>query len=147
MDYEYDVEAFESYLTRARKAKDPAERIESRQKAVDLIQGPYLGEVDTLWAVSERERLGQMYVSALEELAHLYLDANQLERCLSICQLAIDQNRCNEAVYQLEMRAYAALGDRASIIRSYGVCRTTLKEGLGLSPSPETDLLYRELTL
>jgi ATP/maltotriose-dependent transcriptional regulator MalT/DNA-binding SARP family transcriptional activator len=146
LDYEYDVEAFESYLNRARKAKDVAERSEWYQKAVDLVHGPYLSEVDADWASVERERLGQMYVSALEELAHLYLDANQLNRCLSICQLALTQNRYNEEIYQVEMRVYAALGDRVSIVRRYQASKAALKEGLGISPSQETETLYRDLT-
>jgi LuxR family transcriptional regulator, maltose regulon positive regulatory protein len=146
LDYEYDVEAFESYLTSAQKTRDVTKRIEWIQKAVDLVQGPYLNEADALWAVDERERLGQMYSSALEELAHLYLNSNHLNRCLSICQLALAQNRYNEAIYQMEMRAYAALGDRASIARLYQASKMALEEGLGISPSQETEALYRDLT-
>jgi len=146
LDYEYDVEAFEAYLTRAHKARDTSRRIEWFQKAVDLVHGPYLSEVDANWVIEERERLGQMYVSALEELAHLYLDANQLDRCLSICQLALTQNRYNEEIYQVEMRAYAALGDRASIVRRYQASKSALEEGLGIPPSQETESLYRDLT-
>jgi two-component SAPR family response regulator len=146
LDYEYDVEAFESYLTQARKARDIAKRIEWYQKAVDLVHGPYLSEVDADWASDERERLGQMYVSALEELAHLYLDANQLDRCLTICQIALTQNRYNEEICQVEMRAYAALGDRVSIVRRYQASKAALEEGLGISPSQETEALYRDLT-
>ena len=146
LDYEYDVEAFESSLTRARKARDVNKRMEWYQKAVDLVHGPYLSEVDAVWAVEERERLGQMYISALEELAHLYLDANLLDRCLSICQLALAQNRYNEEIYQVEMRAYAALGDRASIVRRYQASKIALEEGLGIPPSQETEALYRDLT-
>ena len=147
LDYEYDVEAFESYLTRARKAKDMTKRIDYYQKAVDLVHGPYLNEVDAHWVDDERERLGQIYISSLEELAKLYLDSNQLNQCLSICQLALAQNRYNEVIYQLEMRAYAALGDRASIARQYQACKIALGEGLGLLPSPETENIYRELTV
>jgi DNA-binding SARP family transcriptional activator len=44
------------------------------------------------------------------------------------------------------MRAYAALGDRISIARRYRACKVALEEGLGLSPSEETELIYRELT-
>ena len=112
---------------------------------MDLVRGPYLAELDASWAASERERLGQIYVTALEELAHLYLDANQFERCLSTCQLALSQNPYNEVIYQFEMRVYAALGDRASIVRCYQACKSALEEGLGLPPSQELELLYQEL--
>jgi LuxR family maltose regulon positive regulatory protein len=147
LDYEYDVEAFESYLTRARKSKDTLKRIECYQKAIDLVSGPFLNEIDALWIVDERQRLGQMYVSALEEVASLYLNSNQLYECLSVCHLALDQDRYNEVIYQLEMRAYAAIGDRASIVRQYLACKTALEEGLGLLPSQETEDIYRELTV
>ena len=146
LDYEYDVEAFDSHLRPARKARDMTERINWYQKAVDLVHGPYLADLDAPWAASERERLGQIYASALEELAHLYLNAGQLDRCLSTCQLALAQNRYNEVIYQLEMRAYAALGDRAAIVRCYEVCKLVLEEGLGLLPSQDTKTLYRDLT-
>jgi LuxR family maltose regulon positive regulatory protein len=145
LDYEYDVEAFESHLRRARKNKDVTERINWYQKALALARVPYLVDVDAPWAATERERLGQIYVSALEELAHLYLDTNQLDRCISTCQLALEQNPYNELIYQFEMRAYAALGDRASIVRCYQACRSALEEGLGLSPSQETETLYQEV--
>jgi two-component SAPR family response regulator len=146
LDYEYDVEAFDSHLNRARKVRDRKERIQHFQKAVDLVHGPYLADVDANWAAPERERLGLAYVSALEELAQLYLDANQIEQCLAICQLALDRDRCHEVIYQVEMRAHAALGDRASIARRYQACKAALEEGLGLPPSEETELIYRELT-
>jgi LuxR family transcriptional regulator, maltose regulon positive regulatory protein len=145
LDYEYDVEAFESHLARAHKTKDITKRIEWLQKAVDLVHGPYLSEVDALWAVEERERLRQIYTSALEELAHLYLDTNQLDRCLATCQLTLAQDRYNETICRLEMRAYAALGDRASIVRRYKTCKAALQEGLGIKLSSETETLYREL--
>jgi two-component SAPR family response regulator/Flp pilus assembly protein TadD len=147
LDYEYDVEAFESHLARGRKSKDVVKRVEYFQKAVDLVHGPYLSEVDAPWASEERERLGQMYISALEELARLYLDTNQLEQCLSICQLTLLHDRYNEVIYQVEMRAYAALGDRASIVRQYQACKIALEEGLGLLPSQETESIFRELTV
>jgi LuxR family maltose regulon positive regulatory protein len=146
LDYEYDVEAFDSYLKRARKAKDMTDRMEWFQKAIDLVQGSYLSDVDANWATIERERLRLAYTSVLEELAHLYLNNNQLERCLSICQRALDHDRCHEAIYQVEMRAYAASGDRSAIARCYQTCKTALAEGLGISPSEETERIYRELT-
>ncbi|GAB4455370.1 MAG: hypothetical protein Kow0070_03500 [Anaerolineales bacterium] len=145
LDYEYDVEAFDSHLQRAHKATDPAARIEHLQKAVELVRGPYLADVSGEWAVPERERLNQAYAAALEELAYLYLDANQLERCLSICHLALKRDRFHETIYRIEMRAFAALGDRPAVVRCYQACREAMQE-LGVPVAEETERIYRQLT-
>jgi len=147
LDYEYDVEAFDTYLKRAQKSKNITEQIEWYQKAVDLVQGSYLSDVDADWAIHERARLEQTYSMALEELARRYLNVNQLERCISVCQLGLNLDQCNEVLYQLSMRAYAVLGDRAAIARLYQTCKAALEVGLGLSPSLETEVLFRELTI
>src|SRR5258706_568450 len=146
MDYEYDVDAFDSHIMRAHKTADISTRIEHLQKAINLINGSYLADVSADWAVPERERLGQAYASTLEELANYYLDTNQLEHCLVICQQALKRNRFHEAIYPLEMRTYAALGDRSAVARRYQACRAAM-EDLGILPSNETELTYRELTV
>ena len=143
MDYEYDVEAFDSHVRRAHKTADKTSRIEHLRRAVDLVHGPYLADVDAEWAVPERERLWQAYGSALEELAYLYLDSNQLENCLLMCQLALTRDRFQEPIYQIEMRAHAVLGDRSAAKRRYQACRAAMAE-LGIPPSPETERIYRE---
>ena len=145
MDYEYDVDAFDSHLLRAHKTSDAAARIEHLQKAVDLVHGPYLADLDADWAVPERERLWLAYGSALEELAYSYLDMGRLENCLSICQMALKRDRFHEAIYQIEMRAYAVLGDRSAIARRYQACVAVMGE-LGIPTSGETERIYRELT-
>ncbi|HSO11111.1 MAG TPA: bacterial transcriptional activator domain-containing protein, partial [Anaerolineales bacterium] len=145
MDYEYDVEAFDSHVSRAHKTSDIKTRIEHLQKAIDLVRGPYLADVDAEWAAPERERLWQAYGSALEELAYLYLDYGQLENCLLICQIALKRDRFHETIYQIEMRAYAVLGDRSIIARRYQTCKTVMGE-LGIALSGETERIYRELT-
>ncbi|MCC6297935.1 MAG: tetratricopeptide repeat protein [Anaerolineales bacterium] len=147
IDYEYDVEAFESYLKHAQQSLDVIERIGFYRKAVELVEGPYLSELDADWVLLERERLGRIYRSALDELAHLYLETNQLQDCLDICNLALNQDRYNELIYQLGMRAYAAMGDRASVVRCYQEYKTLLADGLGLEPSEEIELIFRELIL
>ncbi len=145
LDYEYDVEAFELYLKHAQQAQDVFERIGFYRKAIELVDGPYLSELDFDWVLLERERLGRIYRSALDELAHLYLETNQLQDCLKICELAHAQDRFNELIYQLELRAYAAQGDRASGARIYQEYKSLLANELGLEPSKETELIYREL--
>jgi two-component SAPR family response regulator len=146
LDYEYDVEAFESYLFRAHAAKDIVERIGYYRKAVDLVQGPYLSDVDATWATYERERLKIAYASALENLAQLYLDTNQLPDCLNLCKLALSEDPYNEKVYQVEMRALAAQGDRTAVALRFKEYEAILANDLGLTPSEEMELLFRQLT-
>jgi two-component SAPR family response regulator/tetratricopeptide (TPR) repeat protein len=146
LDYEYDVEAFDTYLKRARKSRVLDEQIQWYQRAVELVRGPYLSDVDADWAAYERARLADAHMAALEELARLYLNVNQLGNCISTCQVGLNLDQCNEILYQISMRAYAALGDRAAIVRLYQTCRSALAADLGLSPSSETEMLYRELT-
>jgi ATP/maltotriose-dependent transcriptional regulator MalT/two-component SAPR family response regulator len=146
MDFEYDVEAFDSHITRAYKTTDINLRLEHLQKAIDLVHGSYLADVTAEWTVPERERLNQAYASALEELAYLYLNDNQLEYCLAICQVAIKRDRFHEAIYQTEMKAYSVLGDRSALVRCYQACRAALND-LGIAPSEETEQIYRELTV
>jgi len=147
MDYEYDVEAFESYLNKAYQAQDVIERIGLYRKAVELIEGPYLSDLDADWVFIERERLGRIYRSALDELSLLYLEINQLQECLDICKKAINEDRYNEIAYQVEMRAYGALGDRSAVARLYQEFKTMLMEEMGLLPSEETNKIYQEIIL
>ena len=146
MDYEYDVEAFDSQILRAHKTADKNASIEHLRKAVELVTGTYLADVNSEWVVLERERLSVTYADTLQELAYLYLNTNQLDRCLVVCQLALKRDRFYEAIYQIEMRAYAALGDRSAVARRYQACRAAMDD-LGIPLSEETELLYREYTI
>jgi len=144
LDYDYDVEAFETYLARARATKSKEERIEHYQKAVDLVRGPYLANVDTTWALFERERLEQAFLAALAELAKLYEETNQPEKAMRTCQCALEHDPSREEFHRQLMRIYASLGDRAGLARQYRACQAALEE-LGLHPSEETEALYRKL--
>ena len=146
LDYEYDVEAFDTYLKRARTSNNIDNKISWQQRAIDLFRGPYLLDLDSPWASYERARLADEYITAVEELARLYLNVNQLEKSVATCQLGINLDQCNEVLYTILMRTYAALGDRASIARVYQMCKSALITELGLAPSSETHTVFMELT-
>lgn len=146
LDYEYDVEAFESFLTRAKSTKNAEEQIEFYRKAIDLVRGPYLNDMYMDWAVFDRERLGQAYLNALANLADLYQKNTQLENAIDICKRAIDYDPGYEVAYRISMQTYSRLGDRASIQRVYQSCRDSMKTLFNLPPSRETEALYQQLT-
>jgi LuxR family maltose regulon positive regulatory protein len=145
LDFEYDVEAFESFLARVKLTKDIQEQISLYQKAVDLVSGPFLNDFYADWVMIERERLSQTYLTALLTLTELLQKQAQPEQALAVCQRALDYDLTCEAAYVLSMQIYYRLSDRASIIRTYQACQDALQRKLGFPPSNDTNQLYRRL--
>jgi DNA-binding SARP family transcriptional activator len=68
-----------------------------------------------------------------------------LQRAIDAYQALIAQDPYREAVHRELMWCHYRLGDRITAIRQYQSCVQTLREDLGLSPSPETEALYLEI--
>jgi two-component SAPR family response regulator len=147
LDYEYDVEAFESFLARAKSAKTVEEQAGFYRRAVDLVQGPYLNDIYFDWVMVDREQLQQKYLNALLALADLYQKQAKLDEALEVCQRAITGDPTLEAAYRLCMQIYQRIGDRQAILRTYQACADALKQNLSLRPSKETEDLYRKLVV
>jgi two-component SAPR family response regulator len=145
LDFEYDVEAFDSFLARAKSASDIEEQIVLYQKAVNLVRGPFLEDIYADWVLLEREHLNQTYLSALLTLAELFQKQAQPEKALAVCQRALDYDSTFESAYSLSMQVYHRMGDRAAIIRTYQMFEENMQRQLGMQPSKETEELYHRL--
>lgn len=145
MDHEYDVEAFEAYFAKAKSSATPAEQINFYQKAVDLVRGKYLEDIDATWAWPERERLSQRFLSASLKLAEMYYKEGMNPEALQVCQRALEYDSTFEAAYRLMMQIYHRMGDRASVIHSFESCEQIMQKIFDLPPSEETQKLYHYL--
>jgi two-component SAPR family response regulator len=145
IDHEYDVEAFEAYLAKARTSPSTAEQITYLRKAIDLVEGPYLQDLGAIWIAPERERLRRAHMQAAMTLAELYFQEGQAAAALQTCHEIIGQDATSEAAYRLKMQIHGRLGDKASLIRTYRDCEENLQGLFGLPPSPETQELFRKL--
>lgn len=145
LDYDHDLDDFETYLTRARSAHTDAERIENYEKAVKLVKGDYLADIGAAWAILDRERVRQMFLEAAIRLAELHWRRNDAGKTLEVCQRILELDPACEPAHQLAMRAHAVRGDRAAIARQYQACRDATERLFGLPPTEETEKLYRQL--
>jgi LuxR family maltose regulon positive regulatory protein len=145
IDYDYDVENFQQLLAQANLAKNPVETTSILKAAVDMAKESYLADIDAEWAYPERVRIKALYQAAIMRLAGLYLEQGQAGKTLEVCRTALESDALMEEAYRLSMRAYAALGDRAAIVRQFQACSDILQEELGVKPSKETEILYQQL--
>lgn len=147
VDHEYDVEAFDAYLGKAKAATTAAQQIEFYERAISLVQGKYLEDVIGSWAMPEQERLRQAFLAAATALGELYLREGQAPKARDVSERALEQDDTHEPLYRVLMQVYDRLGDKATIAHVYQRCESALKKGLGVSPSQETQDLYENLTI
>ncbi len=144
LDYESDMDQFESELALARRTQDISQQIEHYQNAVEMVQGSFLEDIHADWAWHQRERLDQIYLSATLALARLLLKNGIREEAVKYCQRAIDRDPCLEEAHQLAMQIYAIMHDKPAITRQYRLCQKILRNTLGSDPSHETEEVYQQ---
>jgi len=145
LDYEYDVETFDTSIKCAQSTKDIREKIFFYRKAVDRYKGDYLSEIEEIWAITERQRYYQMYLDALMHLANIYMERKSYKTALRYTYQALSEDACLEDAHRLAMRIHAATGNRAAIVRQYERCRTALTKEINAPPSQQTRDLYKTL--
>ena len=119
--------------------------IKNLQEAVQLYQGDLLEGCYQDWCLYERERLQNIYLTALDRLI-CYSEANQLyEQALSYAMEVLRYDATRERTHRQIMRLHFAIGDRSASIRQYQRCVTALKSELDVSPSARTKALFERI--
>ncbi len=114
--YRLDVVDFQHLLDVAQNAEVAGQTDALRaalQQAVEHYQGPFFpGNYDE-WVLAERERLGLLYVKALEQLCGLLEDAQEYAAAIDFSQRLLRHDHLFEAAYRRLMRLYALNDNRA----------------------------------
>jgi ATP/maltotriose-dependent transcriptional regulator MalT/DNA-binding SARP family transcriptional activator len=145
LDYEYDVELFLKENALGLKAKDPLQKLSHFREAAKLYKGTFLPEIDETWVHTTRESLQQICINILLQTAEIYLEMANYHLALEFCQRALGVDNCNELAYRLSFRIYAAMGDRAAVVKQYSHCCEVLSREINTKPSLQTQSLYQEL--
>ncbi|ABX06442.1 MAG TPA: hypothetical protein DEF47_15550 [Herpetosiphon sp.] len=139
-----DVLRFEQLLQRANHASNPLEAINYYRQALNLYAGDFLGDcLYSDWANAVREQLRHHFVQAACELAQLLLAEQQPTEALEWAEAALQADPYQENAYQASFMAYAQLGNRVQLQRSYQRCQQVLEHDLGLAPMPTTKAAYQ----
>jgi LuxR family maltose regulon positive regulatory protein len=142
-DYEYDVESFATYLRQAQNSQDHKQKIKLLEEAAGTYQHPYLMDIDGSWVIPIREALWQEFTTCVSSLAGLYLENGDFYKVLEYSQRLLAIDSCLEEAHRLAMRAHAARGDRAGLVRQFERCQQALRDEIDASPSPQTISLFQ----
>lgn len=147
-----DVADFEACLSAAKRADSfeerigaLPERIAALSKAVALYQGELLSGWYEDWVDSERERLADVFLNALDQLVSDYEREGNLEHALDHAHRLVARDRLREESHAALIRLYGRLGRPADALRQYHELERILQEELNESPSPATRRLIAGL--
>jgi DNA-binding SARP family transcriptional activator len=117
-------------------ARIPDSYLEDLSRA-DLLPGWYDD-----WVIFEQERLRQMRLSALEQMAQHHLAAGEPGRAVIAALSAASIEPLRESAHLLLVQAHLAAGNRAAAVRAYTMFSSLLEGELGVQPSHQlTDLV------
>jgi DNA-binding SARP family transcriptional activator len=110
-----------------------------------IVRGVPLGDIDAPWTDAHRPGLLALAQDALISVAGAQLARGDYGRALDAAQRGLALDELNEVLWQVLLRAHAGLGARTAVSDSYQRLTATLDRDLGVSPSRDTQFLYREL--
>jgi DNA-binding SARP family transcriptional activator/Flp pilus assembly protein TadD len=123
----------------------------SPDRATVLYQGELLEGIDSAgaefdtWLRVERERLADLAVRALEQLAQCAASQTAVDEATRLGRHLLARDPLRESVYRSLMRLATRQGDRAEALKLYAACRGALQRDLGVAPDIRTEELYRDI--
>ena len=144
--YCFDVAAFEGALEQAVATTDPLAQQAALVKALTYYTGELWPQCQEEWIFPIRERLRNLYITALEQLIGLLEGGRDYPGALAAAQRLLHDTPLREESYRRVMQLQAALGDHDGIERTFAECRHQLQRKWKIAPSAPTRELYDRLT-
>jgi DNA-binding SARP family transcriptional activator len=132
---------------KARRLQDDDDDCEEQDldtvmRSRDLLPGWYDD-----WVVTERERLRQLRLHALESSCARLILAGSFGRAVQAALVAIQEEPLRETAHRALIQAHLAEGNAVEAVRQYRRYTRMLWEELRLEPSPQTKALVQGLAM
>lgn len=140
--FDRDVDAAQAAL----KSGDAAAVGEAGERLLVRYGGSFLGaEEPYRWSLATRDRLHHRFLRSLAGIARFHRGTGALAEAIACYERALDEDSLAEELYRDLMRCHLERGEPADAARVYRRCREMLSIQLGISPSPETEALFRSI--
>ncbi len=141
-----DVAAFEDAIARARREPNLDRAEAACREALGIYRGEFLSglllRLDFRWCWAERDRLFDLHLAALEELAGLHERLQREREAAELYGRVLALDPCRETTCRRLMMLCVRRGERAAAVTHYLHLAEALHGNLNLAPSEETRLLY-----
>lgn len=149
--YWLDVEAFEHYIERGRRADGTAD-ITLLREAAALYQGGFLHGFDARdarpfeeWMQAQYARLHQMALNALDILVEDCIVQEAYDLGIEYANQLLALDNWRETAHRQLMWLLARSGQRNAALAQYDTCKQILAKELQVEPMAETTTLYHEI--
>jgi DNA-binding SARP family transcriptional activator len=115
------------------------------ERACRLYRGDLLPSCDDEWIRVERDRLRQRFLESLSRQIALFEQERAFAAALESAQRLLAVDPLNEPAWRSLIRSHASRGERASALHEYHRCAAVLRRELGVPPSAQTRMTYREI--
>jgi predicted ATPase/DNA-binding SARP family transcriptional activator len=136
-----DAHRFDQAVTAARAAAaagDPAGAVAGYDEALRLWRGPALADAgETEWTHSERTRLEEARLAAVEDRLELLVDTGRHTEVVGELDRLIADHPLRERLHRLLMLALYRAGRQADALAVHQRLRQRLADELGIDPSPD----------
>lgn len=145
-----DFEEMETRL-RAGRMLEHSGQASAAMAEYSIAESLYLGEFleEDLyedWPRVQRQHLHALYLDTADRLSRAYVEKGDYAPAVTLCHKILTRDRCYEAAYRRLMKCYMAQGQRHLAVHQYQICIQAMQEELDLTPSSETEALYRRIT-
>ncbi len=143
----WDARELEYHLARGRDAGlTQEERLDAWRKAIDLYQGPYLGEFQAEpWCQVESEHYRRKIEAAFEVLIDQSEQRGRFEEVLDLADRNLVVDATCERAHEAKMVALTKVGRRDAALRHYQTMEHILDRELGLKPSDDMVALHKRI--
>lgn len=141
-----DVRRFENLIIEASRTTTPDRAAAALEEALSLWHGvPWTDLIDDDSAGSERARLEELKLSAIEDLMDAELAAGHHSRAVGRLEELVAEHPLRERLWGQLMLALYRSGRQAKALATYRRLRAALADDLGVDPSPELQELERRI--
>lgn len=146
LEISIDAEEFEKLVKSSKTSKSSKEKIKLLKKAVELYPGDFLdGCHDLSWIVTTSTYYHSMFLSAVKELSHLYLEEEKYSDAEKMINYGLKYDNVDETLHCELVRSYIRQGNLELATKSFENAKEILRTALGVRDSKNLRDLQAEI--